>query len=43
VPDYDAYVRHMRMTHPGQLIASYEDFFRERLDARYGAGRARCC
>lgn len=46
VPDYDAYVQHMRLTHPDQPVMSYEEFFRERQDARYGGaeGRpARCC
>lgn len=44
VPNYDHYVSHMQATHPGAPVMSYEDFFRERQAARYGAGRgARCC
>jgi len=45
VPDYGAYLRHMAATHPDQAPMSYEDFFRNRLDARYGGkGRiGRCC
>ncbi|HWH75395.1 MAG TPA: YbdD/YjiX family protein [Methylibium sp.] len=45
LPDYDAYLTHMEATHPGAPAMSYEDFFRERQDARYGAkGRiGRCC
>jgi len=46
VPDYDAYVQHMRLTHPEQTPMSYEEFFRERQEARYGGadGRpGRCC
>ena len=45
LPDYGAYLRHMEATHPEQAPMSYEDFFRERQDARYGArGRlGRCC
>lgn len=45
VPDYDAYVSHMKSAHPEQSIMSYPDFFRERQEARYGAkGRLnRCC
>lgn len=44
VPDYDAYVQHMRLKHPDQSIMSYEDFFRERQIARYeGKGPGRCC
>jgi uncharacterized short protein YbdD (DUF466 family) len=45
VPDYDTYVRHMRESHPGAPVMSYETFFRERQEARYGGrGRiGRCC
>jgi uncharacterized short protein YbdD (DUF466 family) len=46
LPDYDGYVQHMRLTHPDQPVMSYEEFFRERQEARYGGadGRpGRCC
>ncbi len=44
VPDYDNYVQHMRLNHPEDEPMSYEDFFRERQDARYGGkGGFRCC
>ena len=46
MPDYDTYVAHMQRTHPGKPIMSYPEFFRERQDARYGAGSSRgfrCC
>ena len=45
LPDYGNYVRHMEATHPEQRPMSYEEFFRERQDARYGGrGRiGRCC
>ncbi|GAB3629564.1 hypothetical protein PTE30175_01267 [Pandoraea terrae] len=45
LPDYDTYVSHMRANHPGQPMMSYEDFFRERQEARYGGkgGSGRCC
>jgi uncharacterized short protein YbdD (DUF466 family) len=43
VPDYDAYVRHCRRAHPDREPMSREAFFRERMDARYGRGRSRCC
>lgn len=45
LPEYDNYLTHMENTHPGQPVMSYEEFFRERQEARYGAnGRAgRCC
>jgi uncharacterized short protein YbdD (DUF466 family) len=43
LPDYDAYVAHLRNVHPGRPVPSYEMFFRERQAARYGRGAARCC
>jgi uncharacterized short protein YbdD (DUF466 family) len=45
LPDYDNYLNHMQINHPDQAVMSYEEFFRERQDARYGGkGRiARCC
>lgn len=45
LPDYDNYLNHMQITHPEQTVMSYEEFFRERQEARYGGkGRlARCC
>jgi uncharacterized short protein YbdD (DUF466 family) len=45
LPDYDNYLNHMQATHPDQVPMSYEEFFRERQEARYGGnGRiARCC
>ena len=45
VPDYDAYVRHLREQHPERPVPDYATFFRQRQDARY-AGRGggfRCC
>ncbi len=46
VPDYDTYVRHRQATHPGEPIMTYEEFFRNRQDSRYGGGNGkigRCC
>ena len=46
VPDYDAYVRHRRDMHPEEPVMSYEDFFRERQQSRYGTNGgkiSRCC
>jgi uncharacterized short protein YbdD (DUF466 family) len=46
MPDYDTYVEHMQTQHPGQPVMSYEAFFRERQEARYGGGKGRpvrCC
>jgi uncharacterized short protein YbdD (DUF466 family) len=43
VPDYDAYVNHMRSTHPNETPMDYTSFFRARQDARYGGSQSRCC
>ncbi|UJP06521.1 MAG: YbdD/YjiX family protein [Nitrosomonas sp.] len=43
VPDYDAYVKHMQITHPDRPIMTHEQFFRERQEARYGGKVGRCC
>lgn len=45
-PNYDTYVAHRQRTHPGEPVMSYEAFFRERQEARYGGGKGRmgrCC
>lgn len=46
VPRYDTYLAHRAVTHPGEPVMSYEEFFRERQTARYGGGPGRfgrCC
>ena len=45
VPDYEAYVAHVARNHPGQAPMTYEAFFRDRQEARYGGGKGgfRCC
>lgn len=43
LPDYDAYLAHMRECHPERTPLDRTSFFAERLNARYGKGRTRCC
>lgn len=43
IPDYDNYVEHMRRNHPELPAMSRDAFFHERMLARYGKGRSRCC
>ena len=46
VPNYETYVEHMARTHPNQAPMTRTEFFRDRQDARYGAGGRgsfRCC
>jgi uncharacterized short protein YbdD (DUF466 family) len=46
VPDYETYVTHRKTTHPDDPVMTYEEFFRNRQEARYAVGRGRfrgCC
>jgi uncharacterized short protein YbdD (DUF466 family) len=46
VPDYPTYVAHRRESHPGEPVMTYEEFFRERQEARYAVAKGRfrgCC
>lgn len=46
IPDYEAYVEHRRTMHPGEPAMTYEEFFRERQEARYAVGKGKgkvCC
>lgn len=46
VPDYQNYVEHRKAFHPNEPIMTYEQFFRERQDARYACGKGKfrgCC
>ena len=41
IPDYQTYVEHRRACHPNECIMSYQEFFRDRQDARYSTGNGR--
>lgn len=43
VPDYEAYVAHVRTHHPETEPMSEREFHRERLSARYSRPGSRCC
>ncbi|WP_022683718.1 YbdD/YjiX family protein [Sphingobium bisphenolivorans] len=44
VPDYDAYLRHMRDHHPDRSPMDRTAFFRDRQEARYGGKNGgKCC
>ena len=46
IPDYQTYVEHRRAFHPGEPVMTYEEFFRERQNARYAVDKGRmrgCC
>ncbi len=43
VPDYDAYVAHLRAAHPERVPATRDAFFTLRQQARYGGGKGLPC
>ena len=43
LPDYETYVAHLRTTHPDLPVMTETEFFRDRQEARYGAGRSGGC
>ena len=46
IPDYQVYLEHRRTFHPDKPVMTYEEFFRDRQDARYAVGKGRfrgCC
>ena len=43
VPDYEGYLAHMRLRHPGCVPLTRERFLAERLQARYERPGSRCC
>ena len=46
IPDYETYVQHRQTHHPGEPVMSYEEFFRNRVEARYAVGKGKfrgCC
>jgi uncharacterized short protein YbdD (DUF466 family) len=46
VPNYETYVTHRRATHPDLPVMTYQEFFRERQQARYTVTKGRlrgCC
>lgn len=43
IPDYENYVEHLAEKHPEAVPMSYEEFFQDRQEKRYGRGTTRCC
>jgi uncharacterized short protein YbdD (DUF466 family) len=43
MPDYEAWVAHLSMHHPGAPVPSERAFFDEWLRARTAGGPTRCC
>ena len=43
MPDYQAYLAHLRLVHPDWPLPSEREYFEVYLAARYGDGPTRCC
>jgi uncharacterized short protein YbdD (DUF466 family) len=43
MPDYQAYLEHLKRCHPEDTILSERQFYDEFVRARYGDGPTRCC
>jgi uncharacterized short protein YbdD (DUF466 family) len=43
MPDYEAYVEHVRQCHPERALPGQREFYEEFLRARYEGGPTRCC
>ncbi|HJR49964.1 MAG TPA: YbdD/YjiX family protein [Gemmatimonadales bacterium] len=43
MPDYPAFVEHLRRCHPDRLVPTEREFYEEYLRARYADGPTRCC
>jgi uncharacterized short protein YbdD (DUF466 family) len=43
MPDYAAYVAHLRRCHPERTVPDERAFYEEYVTARYGDGPTRCC
>lgn len=43
MPDYHAYLEHLRCRHPGQPVPTEREFYDSYLKTRYGDSPTRCC
>jgi uncharacterized short protein YbdD (DUF466 family) len=43
MPDYQAYLEHLRRHHPEHPIPSEREYFTLYIESRYGNGPSRCC
>jgi len=42
-PDYESYLTHVRLAHPGDAPLTREEFVLDTMARRYGKGAGRCC
>jgi uncharacterized short protein YbdD (DUF466 family) len=43
MPDYERYLAHAAVQHPGAVPLTRSEFFEQAIERRYGRGGARCC
>jgi uncharacterized short protein YbdD (DUF466 family) len=43
MPDYQAYLEHLRRCHPERGVPTEREFYEEWVRARYADGPTRCC
>ncbi len=43
MPDYERYLEHRRICHPGEPVLSRREHYLQELARRYGSGGGRCC
>jgi uncharacterized short protein YbdD (DUF466 family) len=43
IPDYERYLAHAAVWHPGAPVLTRRDFFAQAIERKYGQGGARCC
>ena len=43
MPDYDRYLEHCRLRHPGEPVLSPSEYYEQFVARRYGNGPSRCC
>jgi uncharacterized short protein YbdD (DUF466 family) len=43
MPDYEAYLEHLRRSHPEKAVPTQREFYAEFVRSRYGDGPTRCC
>jgi len=43
MPDYRAYLAHLRAAHPERPVPTEREFYEEYVRARYADGPTRCC
>jgi uncharacterized short protein YbdD (DUF466 family) len=43
MPDYAAYIEHLRLSHPDTPVPTEREFYDSYLQSRYGDAPTRCC